>query len=262
MLRDVSEEVPADAVDRLELGLIHDQWRELLPGGAQRDEMRLNLLTGEGIDGMDAAVEYDRANHVLLSGAKDLTERPYGDLGDDALIELPDLRHRPGYRLDCFAGLDVPECLLFRDDLDWGQIPLHSKQGGFGHVTGAALGREISWVWRCVEHSLDVFADGKPIVGRQPSRHLIDAGIMGGDLAFLLSDFLLIRSARLDDLPTPLCILLPVALLGPRKLAFCSINGRIVSLLTAEHPPQAPRGLGLEVLPLRRPKRNPELAKV
>jgi hypothetical protein len=45
-------------------------------------------------------------------------------------------------------------------------------------------------------------------------------------------------------------------------MAFCSINGRFVSLLAAEHPPQPPLGLRREVLPLRRPKTNPELAKV
>src|SRR6266498_1890953 len=128
MRRDVGEEVPADAVDWLELGLIQDQRRELLPGGAQRDEVRLDLLAGEGIDGMDAAVEYNRADHVLLSGVEDLAERPQSDLGDDTLIDLPDLRHRSGYGLDHFAGLDMPERFLHRDDLDRRQIPLHSKQ--------------------------------------------------------------------------------------------------------------------------------------
>jgi hypothetical protein len=128
MRRDVGEEVPAEAVDRLELGLIQDQRRELLPGGAQCDEVRLDLLAGEGIDGVDAAVEDNRADHVFLSGGEDFAERPYRDLGDDALIDLPDLRHWSGYRLDRFAGLDVPERFLLRDDLDWGQIPLHSKK--------------------------------------------------------------------------------------------------------------------------------------
>src|SRR5690348_13957814 len=85
---------------------------------------------------------------------------------------------------------------------------------------------------------------------------------MRGDLAFLLGDFLLVCSACLCDLPTPLSLLLPVIFLGPRELAFCSIDSRFVSLLAAEHSPQPPLGLGLEVLPLRSPKGDPELAKV
>ena len=85
---------------------------------------------------------------------------------------------------------------------------------------------------------------------------------MDGDIVFLLGDFLRVYSACLDDLPTTLGLPLLLIFLGPRELAFCSINGCFVSLLAAEHPPQPPLGPGLEVLPLRRPERNPELAKV
>jgi hypothetical protein len=74
-----------------------------------------------------AAVEHHRADHLLRSGVEDLAQRPQGDLGDDTLIDLPYLGDGPGRWLDGLAGLDMTECLVLRDDIDRGQVPLDSQ---------------------------------------------------------------------------------------------------------------------------------------
>jgi hypothetical protein len=84
----------------------------------------LNLLSGERINLMHAAVEDHCADHFLRSGIKDLAKRPQCYLGDDTLIDLSYLGDRPRRRLDDLAGLDVPKCLVLRDDIDRGQVPL------------------------------------------------------------------------------------------------------------------------------------------
>lgn len=98
MRGDVSEEVPADALDGIEFRLIEKQYRELLSGRAQGDEVRLDLLPRERINIMHAAVEHNCADHFLRRGVKDLAQRPQGDLGDDTLIDLSYLGDRPGGR--------------------------------------------------------------------------------------------------------------------------------------------------------------------
>src|SRR5207248_1339051 len=108
------------------------------------------------------------------------------DLGDDTLVDQPDLWKRPGYGLYDLPGLDVPERFLFRNDVDRWQVPLHSKERGFGHVPRAALGREPGRVRRPVQHRLNVLADRKPVVLAKPGSHLIDMRIVSRDLAFCL----------------------------------------------------------------------------
>ena len=207
----------------LNFGSIENQRRELLPGRAQGDEVRLDLLPGERIDIMHAAVEHDRADHVLRSGVEDLAQRPQGDLGDDTLIDLPYLGDWPGHWLDDLAGLDVPERLVLRDDIDRGQVPLDSQQRGFGYISGGALCREPGRVRGAVQHRLDVLADGMPVVLAKAGLHLVDMRIVGVDLALRVGNLPVMRPACLSNLPAPLGFAVPVIGLGlvecPRWLA-------------------------------------------
>jgi hypothetical protein len=61
---------------------------------------------------------------ISRGGVEDLAQRPQGDLGDDALMDLTYLVYRPGYRLEDLAGLDMPERSVRRDDVDSRQVPL------------------------------------------------------------------------------------------------------------------------------------------
>lgn len=190
---DVGEKIPADALHRVELRLVEDQRGELLPGRPQGDQVRLDLLPGEGIDVVHAAVEDDGADHVLRSGGKDFAQCPQGDLGDDALIDLPDFGDWPECRLDDLARLDVPERLEFRDDINQRQIPLHGQQGRFRHVSGTTLSRELGRVRRPVQDNLDVLADCAPVVFPKAGLELVDMGIVGVYLALRVGDLPVVR---------------------------------------------------------------------
>ena len=153
VLRDVGEEVPAYALHGFELRLVQDERAELFPCSAKCDEVRLDLLARDRVNCADASIEDDRADHLVWGRGEDLTERSKCDLGDDALVDQPDLCWLPGCRFYSFAGLDVPECLLTWDHADWGQVPLHGKKRRFGHVACAALCWEVRWVGRLLRLS-------------------------------------------------------------------------------------------------------------
>ncbi len=260
--RDVREEVPAYALDRLQLWLIQDKFAELLPRGTQCDEVWPDLLTGGWVDGMDPPVEDNGADHLVWGRTEDLAQGAERDLGNDTLVDQPDLCWRPGYRLYDLAGLDVPERFLLRNDVDRWQVPLHGKERGFGHVPRAALGRETSRVGRQVQHGLDVLADSEPIVLTQPGRHLIDMRIVGRDLAFCLLHPPLISAACVSHLLRSLVFPPPMVFLSLLKLLPGRIDRRLVLLLTTEHTAQPPYRLGFEVSPFRSWNRNGKIPQV
>jgi hypothetical protein len=257
---DVGEEVPAHALDRVELGFVEDQCREFLPRRAQGDEVGLYFLPGEGIGVVHAAVEYHGADQVLRSGGEDLAQCSQGDLGDDALIELSHFRDWPECRLDDLARLDVPEQLEFRDDINQRQVPLHGQQGRFWYVPGAALSRELGRVGRLVQDNLDVLADCVPVVFSQAGLELVEMGIVSVRLALRLGGLLVVRLARLAHLPVPPGLLVPMIGLGLGEYPPGFFAGRLVTRLTAEHSPERPWRFGLEVWPLRSGERPGKLA--
>jgi hypothetical protein len=66
-----------------------------------------------------------------------------------------------------------------------------------------------------------------------------------------VGDLPVMRPACLTDLSVPLRLLAPMIGLGLGECPPGFFAGRLVTRLTAEHPPECPWRLGLEVCPLR-----------
>jgi hypothetical protein len=210
------------------------------------DQVGLDFLAGERVDLMHLAIEHHRADHFLGCRVESLAQGPQGDLGADTLIDLPDVGNRPGRWLDYFAGFDVPECLVFRDDIGQGQVPLDSQQGGFGYISGSALRREPGWIRGTVQHYLDVLADSMPVVLAESGRlQFVDMRIVSADLALSVGNLPVMRLASLDDLPALLRFAALVIGLG---VVECSPGLLAGSLIT---PLEHSRRFRFEVRPLR-----------
>jgi hypothetical protein len=178
------------------------------------------------------------------------------------LIELAYFCHRPGYRLNDLAGLDVPERFLWRDDVGRGQVPLDCQQGGFGDIAGAALDRETRGVGGPVQDYLYVLADGIPVVLAEPGLHFLDMGVVGSHLAPCVGNLLVMRLACCSDLPVPLGFAVEVIGLGPAEFFPGCLAGGLIPLLAAEHPPESSRRVRFELRPLRLRRGDREPAEV
>jgi hypothetical protein len=77
-----------------------------------------DLLARQRVNSMDAPIEDNGTDHLVRGRIKDLAQRAERDLGDNTLVDLPDLWQWPGRRFHYLAGLDVPKRFLLRNDFD------------------------------------------------------------------------------------------------------------------------------------------------
>ena len=149
-----------------------------------------------------------------------------------------------------------------RDDVDRGQVPLDSQQGGFGDIAGAALGRETEGYGERSRTIWTYSLTANRSFSRRPGRHFLDMRIAGSDLALCVGNLAVMRPACFSDLPVPLGFAAAVIVLGLAEFFPGFLAGGLVPLLAAEHPLESSRRVRFEVRPLRRRRGDRELAEV